>query len=166
MKKITKSNIFVIAYLILWILYLLLFTYIVLFKGTLDQVHEFVQVLQSDTDLAKQTVYLRPFESTKLFIENCEYNYARLNLLGNIALFIPLGILIGVLYRGKKGIILSLLLGVILSLCYESIQYLYAIGEFDIDDILLNSLGSVLGNFTCIIVLFFNKVIMQKNIIK
>ncbi len=65
------------------------------------------------------------------------------NILGNILLFMPYGIAIGYYTRTKK-IRYSLLLGLILSLAIETTQFL--IGRvFDVDDIILNLVGCVLG---------------------
>lgn len=68
------------------------------------------------------------------------------NLLGNVAIFMPLGILLGLMFTRKR------LAGIrvwfcsfFLSLCLESAQLLFMIGQFDVDDILLNTLGGILG---------------------
>lgn len=65
------------------------------------------------------------------------------NVLGNILLFLPYGFFINYFTKNKKPSV-SFLLGLILSLTIESTQSL--IGRiFDIDDILLNSIGVMLG---------------------
>jgi len=67
------------------------------------------------------------------------------NILGNIVAFAPFGFLLSLLIgriNKFKSIILS---AFVLSLMFEIIQLLTAIGTFDVDDILLNLLGAVLG---------------------
>ena len=65
------------------------------------------------------------------------------NIFGNMLLFLPYGILIGAYVKVDK-ISIVLLLGFITSLSIEVIQFL--IGRvFDVDDILLNVIGCLLG---------------------
>ena len=65
------------------------------------------------------------------------------NILGNVLLFMPYGIAIGYYTKTKK-IRYSLLLGLVLSLSIETTQFI--IGRvFDVDDIILNLIGCVLG---------------------
>jgi glycopeptide antibiotics resistance protein len=71
------------------------------------------------------------------------------NTLGNIALFLPLGILLPLLFPGFRSFGRVALLAAFLSLSIETIQFFSAfIGNFravDIDDVLLNTFGACLG---------------------
>lgn len=62
----------------------------------------------------------------------------------NVVVFIPLGIYAGVLYGswtfGKK-----LLLFFLVSFVVEGLQFILAIGAFDITDIITNTLGGIVG---------------------
>lgn len=65
------------------------------------------------------------------------------NVIGNIVIFIPYGFFINYFTKNKK-LWVSVLLGIFLSGTIEMTQYF--IGRiFDIDDILLNSMGMLLG---------------------
>src|SRR5713226_2386456 len=66
------------------------------------------------------------------------------NLLGNIILFMPLGFLLPLLYRpiSWKSV---LGIAVAFSLCIETLQLVLRAGIFDVDDILFNTLGVMLG---------------------
>ena len=65
------------------------------------------------------------------------------NILGNVLLFMPYGLAVGY-YTNIKKIRHSIILGLMLSLSIETTQYL--IGRvFDVDDILLNLLGGIVG---------------------
>lgn len=65
------------------------------------------------------------------------------NILGNVLLFMPYGLAVGY-YTNIKKIRHSIILGLILSISIETTQYL--IGRvFDVDDIILNLVGFVLG---------------------
>jgi glycopeptide antibiotics resistance protein len=65
-------------------------------------------------------------------------------LAGNIALLVPIGLLVAFVFRGmtwKK----SLALAVATGLAIEVTQVLLHAGIFDVDDILLNALGVMIG---------------------
>lgn len=72
---------------------------------------------------------------------------ASVNLLGNIALLIPIGFLIPFIYSNitwKKSLILAITAG----LSIEVMQVVLGVGIFDIDDIILNALGVMIGYWT------------------
>lgn len=66
------------------------------------------------------------------------------NLLGNIILFVPVGFLFAVIFKelsGKRILFAGIVIGVI----FEVLQIVFKSGIFDIDDIILNSLGVIIG---------------------
>lgn len=65
-------------------------------------------------------------------------------MLFNVAAFVPLGLLLSVLKRPKR-VVFRILAGLIISLLFEALQYLLAIGSADITDVILNTLGAALG---------------------
>jgi len=65
-------------------------------------------------------------------------------VVGNIVIFIPLGIYLP-LFKKDKRVIINLLFIFIVSLFVEIIQGLLGIGASDIDDIILNCLGGWVG---------------------
>lgn len=69
------------------------------------------------------------------------------NLLGNIVIFIPYGILLGLLSINKRKLsfVDALLCSFGLSLCLECAQTVFSIGIFDVDDLILNSCGGLIG---------------------
>ncbi len=71
------------------------------------------------------------------------------NTLGNVVLFLPLGILLPLLFRRFRSLLRVVLLAAFLSLSIETIQFFSAfIGNFravDIDDVLLNTFGAFVG---------------------
>jgi glycopeptide antibiotics resistance protein len=66
------------------------------------------------------------------------------NVVGNIVIFIPLGIYLP-LFKKDKRVLVNLLFIFIVSLFVEIIQGLLGIGASDIDDIILNCLGGLIG---------------------
>ncbi|WP_164462153.1 VanZ family protein [Bacillus sp. FJAT-42376] len=67
------------------------------------------------------------------------------NLLGNLAGFIPFGLLIPVLFKKMRKFWYMLLFSLLFSLTLEFIQLSLALGVFDVDDLLLNTLGGGIG---------------------
>ena len=71
-----------------------------------------------------------------------KFSYA--NIQGNIAAFLPLGAFL-VLFRNDKRIRSNLLIVAAASLTTELIHAILGIGVADIDDLILNTLGGLLG---------------------
>ncbi|WP_151640993.1 VanZ family protein [Corynebacterium sp. 11A] len=69
-----------------------------------------------------------------------------LNVAGNVVLFAPLGFVLVLLLRGRTyPVRTATLLSFALSLGIEIAQYVLRLGYSDIDDLLYNALGAVLG---------------------
>ena len=63
--------------------------------------------------------------------------------LGNIAVFIPLGYFIKELLN--INFIKAIILIIIISFFIESYQYIFKVGIFELDDLILNTFGGILG---------------------
>lgn len=66
-------------------------------------------------------------------------------LIGNLVVFMPIGMLAAVLFKDFRSGWKMLLIGAGFSLVIEILQVLLAVRVFDVDDILLNALGTWLG---------------------
>ena len=66
------------------------------------------------------------------------------NVLGNILLFIPPGIILP-LISDKMTLKKCVAAGFVLSLCAETAQYIFCLGMSDIDDLITNTLGALAG---------------------
>ena len=77
-----------------------------------------------------------------------------LNVAGNVLIFIPFGFILPIIGKKKANIFKTLLITVIFVFVIECIQFALNVGSFDVDDILLNSIGSLIGH---IIFLIFRK---------
>jgi glycopeptide antibiotics resistance protein len=66
------------------------------------------------------------------------------NLAGNVAAFMPLGFLLPVAFKGMKAS-KTFAIAFVLILTAEGLQLLSRRGVFDVDDLLLNMLGSIIG---------------------
>lgn len=68
-----------------------------------------------------------------------------LNLLGNIAAFVPYGLILPIMNRKNRSFWLMTLWTFEFSLLVEVLQLVSKVGSFDVDDLLLNTLGGILG---------------------
>lgn len=66
-------------------------------------------------------------------------------LIGNIAVFVPLGLLLPTSFKFCRRWYVTVLLGALLSLGIESAQYIWKLGLMEMDDIFHNTWGTVLG---------------------
>lgn len=90
-------------------------------------------------------VRLLPLVSTIIFVQNTtSWESIIMNLFGNIIMFIPFGFLgwLNAKYFSFKKLIVDFLSALII---VEALQYLTRLGVFDIDDLVLNSLGVWIG---------------------
>lgn len=90
---------------------------------------------------------LIPFHSIMEYISGSSANIKKFafdNLVGNIVIFIPLGTYLP-LFKNDKRVRTNLLFIFIVSLCVEIIQGIFNLGTSDIDDIVLNCLGGLIG---------------------
>lgn len=67
------------------------------------------------------------------------------NIFGNVIGFLPWGFILPIIFRRMDRVFLIFLSGFLLSLTVEVIQLISKVGCFDVDDLILNTLGAVLG---------------------
>ena len=68
-----------------------------------------------------------------------------MNLLGNVVCFVPFGFVLPVISRNQRKFWKILLLSFLTSLLVELIQLVSKVGSCDVDDMLLNTLGGIIG---------------------
>ena len=90
---------------------------------------------------------LIPFDTIKFYLLQDTMPLLRRagNLVGNIALFIPMGILLPVVFRYARKFLPFFIITVLLSSILELFQYALGTGSADIDDVILNTLGGLSG---------------------
>lgn len=71
--------------------------------------------------------------------------------MGNIIMFIPAGIIMPFIFKKTKRFFWALLGGFLFTLCIESLQFILCLAgmcmrEFDVDDLILNTFGAVIGH--------------------
>ena len=70
---------------------------------------------------------------------------AAVNLAGNVALFVPLGAFLPLLWRPMRKLWLFLPAFVAVIAAVEGAQYVTALGVCDVDDLILNTIGGLIG---------------------
>lgn len=77
-----------------------------------------------------------------------------LNLLGNVVAFIPFGFFLPILHQKCRSFFFTTFLSFEFSLMVETIQLVSKVGSFDVDDLLLNTIGGAVG---CLCFLYMNR---------
>jgi glycopeptide antibiotics resistance protein len=71
--------------------------------------------------------------------------YPQIEFLANVLMFVPLGLLVGVLF-GRRFWALAILLGFSASACIEFAQFVLLPGRYGtVDDVIANTLGALVG---------------------
>ncbi|MFP3156037.1 VanZ family protein [Lachnospiraceae bacterium ZAX-1] len=68
-----------------------------------------------------------------------------INLVGNVAAFVPFGAIMPVINRKFRSGFHMVFLSFEFSLTVETIQFISKVGSFDVDDLLLNTIGGMIG---------------------
>lgn len=138
--------------LILFVIYLLMLTWIILFKFSFS--------IQDISSL--RSVNLIPLKGTA--VRNNQLDYVE--LLSNVLIFVPFGIYVSML-KPHWRFLKQLLPFIGVSLLFEIFQYVFAIGATDITDLLGNTVGGIIGIILCVIFkrVFKDKALKTLNII-
>lgn len=142
-KKLIKILFYIyIAFLILFV--------VLKFDGSFERIISLHNSIIENEKDGIRNINLIPFRSISPYLRDITEPYAFKNIAANIVAFIPLGFFIS--NKNPKNVFKALIicLGVILSI--ELIQLFFKIGFFDVDDIILNFIGSLLGVFISLFV--------------
>lgn len=145
-------------------LYVYLLIKIILFKyGAVDvQVlwRQLQSVLEEPGMIQNRLAFANftPFVSINRNLDRLSQPNDFMNLFGNIALFIPQGIFVRL--SGKGSFLAAFIFSLAWSAALECTQILLAMGSFDVDDLILNVFGGLIGYAICRI--FPQPVVLQK----
>ncbi len=124
----------------LFVLYLILLTYFLLFAEKMGR---------SGGELRTEYAYnLEPFKEIRRFLmyrEILGYRAVFFNIVGNVIAFMPFGFFLPEIWQPTRRWYTTTLLGFLFSLCMETIQLIGRVGSFDVDDLLLNTIGAFAG---------------------
>ena len=138
LRKITRKKIGWLSFILL-ILYGCVVLYFVLFSDRLGRVEGY----------STYRYNLIPFQEIRRFIIYRDYVSTEaflVNLVGNLLVFFPVGMLVP-LWRNTKrtGCIRILIYIFLFTLSIETLQLVTRVGVFDVDDLLMNTLGGLAG---------------------
>lgn len=91
---------------------------------------------------------LVPFKEIGRFIRNRHslgFLAVFYNIAGNVIGFMPYGFYLPMIFKRIQGAFPVFLLSLLLSLFVETTQLLLKVGSFDVDDLILNTLGGIAG---------------------
>ncbi|GAA0499700.1 VanZ family protein [Salinibacillus aidingensis] len=86
-----------------------------------------------------------PFSSIKDLLSHSYFMVPLRNIAGNIILFVPFGFMLALKFIKLSSVLRVGLVGLLSSTFIELVQLLMPIRAIDVDDIILNTLGSVIG---------------------
>lgn len=88
---------------------------------------------------------LKMIENASIFDDEVTQRIVFINLAGNVLLFSPLGFAIPLLEKRLNRVWLAVLLGLAFSLVIELAQTFLIARVFDVDDLILNAMGTLIG---------------------
>lgn len=127
-----------VIYKVIFVVYIALLVYFLFFAELLGR-----------TTVTEDFRYnLEPFKEIGRFIRYAKqlgFTAVFLNLAGNVLIFIPFGYFTGLFQRGRVLIFHGILWSFNLTLAVELLQLVARVGCFDVDDLILNTLGGAIG---------------------
>ncbi len=111
----------------------------------------YILVLASFTVISRESVSeiaLIPFRTFFEILSVRWYGwgeYIFLAIVGNMLLFVPFGMVFGNVVECKHKGLMCLATGFVVSLSIECIQLMFSIGAFEVDDMIINTWGAVIG---------------------
>ncbi|EGT3723911.1 glycopeptide resistance protein VanZ1 [Clostridioides difficile] len=116
----------------LFIAYIIILTWIILFKLQFD--------VSSIETMNLRSINLVPFAGSLIINNKVDIS----EIILNVAIFIPFGIYICML-KEEWSFIKKVIPIFITSLAFETLQYIFALGASDITDLIGNTLGGIIG---------------------
>jgi len=130
---------------VMFIIYFIVLAQIILVKNP----HHFMDSLKwtwrHGLDHSYERANYKFFYTIKRFYNSGSNENSWANVGGNILLFIPFGILVPMLLKQKFKLFKTVVLAFALSFAFELFQLFTGCGFFDVDDILLNTFGGIIG---------------------
>src|SRR5690606_29547924 len=105
------------------------------------------QLQAVDLGFNPDRINLEPFNKiieTQILVENGNISYLFIEVFGNICMFIPIGFFLPLLWKRFKNPFLTVIVCLLISFGIETIQLILPRGT-DVDDIILNTSGGLIG---------------------
>ena len=120
-----------------FVVYLMVLTYFLFFSErygrAVDQIYRYNLV---------------PFREIRRYIQYRHlfgWEYFVVNIYGNILAFVPFGFFLPIVSKSNRSFWTVTLYGFEFTLGIELVQLSFQVGTFDVDDIIMNTLGAILG---------------------
>ncbi len=131
---------------IVFFLYIAVVIKVIIFKYPWEDLRAIVDSWEKDVILeGLDTANFTLFKTIKMYIDYSYKLNSFENLVGNVVAFIPFGFLLPYVQPGSRHFFVLLLNAFLFVLGIEVFQLFSAFGAFDVDDILLNCVGAVMG---------------------
>ncbi|MEI6947952.1 VanZ family protein [Paraflavisolibacter sp. H34] len=140
---------------LLFVIYLLVLCKLILFKGSFGDLYQHFSQHYGGAAIRKTWAHanLVPTSRIRYYLRGEEpLEPAVQNLAGNILLFVPFGFLLPWIHARLAAYRKVFVAAALASLSLELLQLALACGDFDVDDLLLNTLGALLG-YGCFVLL-------------
>lgn len=142
---------------IFFVIYMLVLVYFLLLSDGLGR----------DMGYETYRMNLIPFQEIRRFVIYRNYIdeplLVLINLLGNVIAFVPFGALIRWVVNRRVRWYQAVGYTCLFSVCVECLQLVAKVGVFDVDDILLNTIGGLIGFWLYYILLLINRRREQQN---
>lgn len=135
MKRENKRKIQIISW-VFFLIYLVMMVYFLFFSERMGRIpgDRYRYNLVPLTEIRRYLCYRNKIGSFNVL----------LNLIGNVLCFVPFGFVIPIL-TSRQTLLRMVLLSMLASVLVEILQLVSMLGSCDIDDIILNTLGGLLG---------------------
>lgn len=124
-----------------WLLFLV-------YLGMLCYFLFFAEIMGRTANIGQFRYNLVPLREIRRFLEHADslgWRIVFLNIYGNVLAFVPFGYFVPNLFGGFRKAISVTFVGFLFSFVVEVAQLFFYVGSFDVDDILLNTIGAFLG---------------------
>ncbi len=118
---------------------------VVKFNGSVSEILDRINSCKENRISGIWNINLMPFQSIGTQLKHITNWWALRNIAGNIIPFIPFGFLLPMAYKNCRKLwktSLPVLVGII---GIEVFQFVTMLGSFDVDDITLNFIGTIIG---------------------
>ena len=123
---------------VLFLMYLCLLAYFMFFSESFGRTDTDRGYAYNLVPLKEITRYFRYYRTLgmPLFL---------INIVGNMVAFMPFGFFLPMIWKRTDHWYTTTILSFVMSLCVETVQLVSRVGSFDVDDLLLNTVGGLLG---------------------
>ncbi|WP_058306136.1 VanZ family protein [Gracilibacillus massiliensis] len=171
MSQQLKHKIYRIVLWLIFISFLLLSSFLLIFERIIVRINDYFNGIEGnryhttvsdDASLVESfwdNANLIPFSNTYHYLTGSDYFPLVVifnNIIGNILVILPLGLLLPLLFETYRKFSKLVVTVTVLTVLVEVTQITLRIGQFDVDDIILNVVGGVIGYLFSRVVLFVN----------